>query len=176
MKLFKIAELGGFKQWFGWGFPPILLGALAIAYLHSLAIGLGASAVLLAWFYEGGRTTCSRCAYYATSKCGLPGLIAPFLTERKSAASLSLERVRSHMRLDMAVILFINALYAIEPWFLPLALVWTAGAWRISFGPKRHHGLLVRLRAKPAGDGAARPTIRILQVRMRESSESGAKL
>jgi hypothetical protein len=159
MKLFNVAELGNFKLWFGWGFPPILLGALVITYFHSVPIGLGASAVLLAWFYESGRTTCSRCAYYGTSKCGLPGLIAPFLTERKSAASLPLEQVRSHMRLDMAVILFINALYAIEPWYLPLALVWTVGAWRISLGPKRHHRLLARLRSSPAGKGL--PTRRI---------------
>ncbi len=159
MKLFSVAELGSFKWWFGWGFPPIPLGALAIAFFHSLPTGLGASAVLLAWFYESGRTTCSHCAYQGTSKCGLPGLIAPFLTERKSAAPLPLEGVRSHMRLDMAVILFINGLYAIEPWFLPLALVWTVGAWRISFGPKRHHGLLARLRSDPARRGL--PTRRI---------------
>ncbi len=63
------------------------------------------------------------------------------------------------MRLDMAVILFISALYAIEPWFLPFAVVWTVGAWRISLGPKRLHGLLAKLRSSPAGKGL--PTRRI---------------
>ncbi len=147
MKSFRDSTLGSFKIWFGWGFPPILLGSVIIAFVHSLWVGLGASFVLLLWFYEGGRTTCSRCAYYGTSKCGLPGLIAPLLTERRSAASLSLEKIRSHMHLDMLVIFFINALYLLEPWFLPLALAWTLGAWQISFGPKRHHGLMVQLRA-----------------------------
>lgn len=147
MKSFRDSTLGSFKIWFGWGFPPILLGAVAIAFVHGLGTGFATAAVLLLWFYEGGRTTCSRCAYYGTSKCGLPGLIAPLLTERRTAASLSLEKIRSHMHLDMLVIFFINALYLLEPWFLPLALAWTLGAWQISFEPKRHHGLMVQLRA-----------------------------
>ena len=146
MNAFKLSDIGSFKIWFGWGFPPILLGAVVIAFFHDWGTGLATAAVLLLWFYEGGRTTCSRCAYYGTSKCGLPGLIAPLLTERRSPASLSLEKIRSHMHLDMLVIFFINALYLLEPWFLPLAMIWTIGAWRISFGPKRHHGLMVQLR------------------------------
>lgn len=110
MKIFRDTELGSFKIWFGWGFPLILLGTVAIAYFHILWVGLAVSAVLLLWFYEGGRTTCSRCAYDATSKCGLPGLIAPLLTKRRSAASLSVEKIHSHMHLQMIVIFFVNAL------------------------------------------------------------------
>ena len=162
MKSFRDSTRGSFKIWFGWGFPPILLGAVILAFIHSLWIGLCVSFVMLLWFYEGGRTTCSRCAYYGTSKCGLPGLIAPLLTERRSAASLSLEKILSHMHLDMLVIFFINALYLLEPWLLPVALAWTLGAWRISFGPKRHHGLMLRLRDRPVGDTQVKTMIPII--------------
>ena len=162
MKALKLADIGSFKIWFGWGFPPILLGAVVIAFFHGWGTGLATTAVLLLWFYEGGRTTCSRCAYYGTSKCGLPGLIAPLLTERRSAASLSLEKIRSHMHLDILVIFFINALYLLEPWFLPLAVIWTIGAWRISFGPKRHHGLMVQFRARQSSKSIPIRQIRII--------------
>ncbi len=47
MKSFRDLTLGSFKIWFGWGFPPILLGAVIIAFVHSLWIGLGASFVPL---------------------------------------------------------------------------------------------------------------------------------
>lgn len=164
MKSFRDSTLGSFKIWFGWGFPPVLLGAVIIAFAHSIWIGLGATTVMLLWFYEGGRTTCSRCAYYGTSKCGLPGLIAPLLTERRSAASLSLEKIQSHMHLDMIVIFFINALYLLQPWLLPLAAMWTLGAWHISFGPKRHHGLTVHLRAGQALQSSSMRKIPIISV------------
>ena len=82
-----------FPLWFGWGLPPVLAGALGISFTESWALGAAAAAVFLAWFYQTGRTSCSRCAYHGTAKCGLPGLIAPLLTPKKSADSLSPERV-----------------------------------------------------------------------------------
>lgn len=149
----NLFEQRPFTVWFGWGLPPVLAGALAIAFAESGPLGVAASAVFLAWFYETGRTTCSRCAYHGTAKCGLPGLIAPLLTQKKSAESLSPERIRSHLYLDLWMLIFFNGLYALQPWALPVSLVWSIGVWRISLGPKRHHGLLVRLRETP---GAAR--------------------
>ena len=137
---------GLFTLWFGWGLPPVLAGALAISFVESWPLGVAASAVFLAWFYETGRTTCSRCAYHGTSKCGLPGLIAPMLTPKKSSDSLSSERIRNHMHLDLWVLLFLNGLYALQPWALPVSVIWSIGVWHISLGPKRHHGLLYRLR------------------------------
>jgi hypothetical protein len=135
-----------FTLWFGLGFPPVLAGALAIAFAESWQLGTAASGVLLAWLYHTGQTTCARCAYYGTAKCGLPGLLAARLTERKPAESLSLERIRSHRQLDLWVVAFINGIYALQPWLLPLSLVWSLGVWCIALGPKRHHGLLHRLR------------------------------
>lgn len=146
MRTRKLFEQRLFTLWFGWGLPPVLAGALAISFAESWQLGAAASAVFLAWFYETGRTTCSRCAYHGTAKCGLPGLIAPLLTQKKPADSLSLERIRGHRNLDLWVLLFFNGLYALQPWALPVSLAWSIGVWRISLGPKRHHGLLYQLR------------------------------
>lgn len=109
-----------FTLWFGWGLPLVLAGALAISFTESWALGAAAAAVFLAWFYETGRTTCSRCAYHGTAKCGLPGLIAPLLTPKKSAESRSLERVRAHRYLDLWIRLLLNGLCALQAWALPL--------------------------------------------------------
>jgi hypothetical protein len=43
-----------------------------------------------------------------------------------------------------------NAIYCLEPLWLPMMLIWTIGAWLISFGPKRFHGLLFRLKTEHA--------------------------
>lgn len=86
-----------FTWWFGFGLPPLLAGALVIAFTQSTPLGLAACGVFIAWFYETGRTTCSRCAYFGTAKCGLPGLIAPLLTARKPTATLTDARIRSHL-------------------------------------------------------------------------------
>ncbi len=148
MRLRSLAGQRLFTWWFGFGLPPLLAGALAIAFAEHALLGGAAAAVFIAWFYETGRTTCSRCAYHGTAKCGLPGLIAPLLTEKKPAASLPLQRIEAHRRLDLWVLLFLNGLYALQPWWLPLSLVWSVGVWRIALGPKRHHGLLYRLRSR----------------------------
>lgn len=150
---------GLFTLWFGWGLPPVLAGALAISFAESWPLGVAASAVFLAWFYETGRTTCSRCAYHGTAKCGLPGLITPLLTQKKSPESLSPERIRSHLHLDLWVLLFFNGLYALQPWALPVSLIWSVGVWRISLGPKRHHGLLYRLREPQSPRATAKRSI-----------------
>lgn len=163
-----------FTLWFGLGLPPLVIGALAIAFAESGWLGAAASGVLLAWFYETGRTTCARCAYYGTAKCGLPGLIAPLLTEKKPAASLPPERIRSHLYLDLSILVFLNGLYAVQPWLLPASLIWSMGVWCISLGPKRHHGLLYRLRERPSPGGATLQRIPIVPIDAREEHSSPA--
>ena len=135
-----------FTYWFGFGLPLILIGALLIVFANSPYLGGAVLLTLLAWFYDTGRTTCSRCAYYGTAKCGLPGLIAPLLTEKKPANLISQARVRSHLRVDLWILALLNGIYSLEPALLPVTLLWSAGVWRISLGPKRYHGLLYRLR------------------------------
>ena len=162
MGIHKLSGQRLFTLWFGWGLPLVLLGALVISFAESWLLGAAASGVFLAWFYETGRTTCSRCAYHGTAKCGLPGLIAPLLVEKKSPESLSPERIRSHLYLDLWVLAFLNGLYALQPWLLPVPLIWSIGVWRISLRPKRHHGLLYRLREQPPAGVGTRHHIPIL--------------
>ena len=75
--------------------------------------------------------------------------IAPLLAETKSPESLPPERIRSHLYLDLWVLAFAIGLYALQPWLPPVPLIWSIGVWRISLGPRRHHGLLYRLREQP---------------------------
>lgn len=148
-----------FTYWFGFGLPLILIGALLIAFAYSPYLGGAVLLTLGAWLFDTGRTTCSRCAYYGTAKCGLPGLIAPLLTEKKPANLISQARVRSHLRVDLWILALFNAIYSLEPALLPVALLWSAGVWRISLGPKRYHGLLFRLRIPDTA--AAEPERRV---------------
>ena len=163
-----------FTLWFGLGLPPLLLGALAIAFAEAWWLGAAAASVFLAWFYESGRTTCSRCAYFGTAKCGLPGLIAPLLTQKKSPASLSPERIRSHLHLDLWILVFLNGLYALQPWWLAAPLIWSIGVWCISLGPKRHHGLLVQLRERPSAKGGKFRGIAIVPIERVQGGESAS--
>ena len=174
MKVRTLFGQSWFTLWFGLGLPPLLFGALGIAFAEAWWLGAAASGVFAAWFYESGRTTCSRCAYYGTAKCGLPGLIAPLLTPKQSPASLSPERIRSHRILDLWVLVLLNGLYSLEPWWLAAPLIWSIGVWRISLGPKRHHGLLYRLRERPLADAGALRSITIMRRARARSGERAA--
>ena len=151
-----------FTLWFGIGFPLIVAGTLFIAFGRHPLLGAAVLAVLLAWFYETGRTTCSRCAHFGTAHCGLPGLIAPLLTRRRSPSTLSRARVRSHFYLDLWILVFLNGIYCLEPMLLPAMVVWSLGAWRMALGPKRYHGLLHRLRSREDGDPEAAAGAQVL--------------
>lgn len=149
-----------FTLWFGIGFPLILAGTFFIAFRTDVFFGIAVTAVVCAWFYETGRTTCSRCAYSGTAKCGLPGLIAPLVTRRRSPATISAARIRRHLHLDLCMLLFLNVVYCLEPWLLPIMVIWSVGAWRIAVVPKRYHGLLYRLRVVEERGSQAKPGVR----------------
>lgn len=163
-----------FTLWFGIGFPLILAGTLYIAFDRHTLLGVAVLAVLMAWFYETGRTTCSRCAHFGTAKCGLPGLIAPLLTHRRSPATVSRARIRSHFHLDLCILILLNGVYLLEPWWLPVMVVWSLGAWCISLGPKRYHGLLHRLRRREERDTEARADAQVIVWKDRPRGRSAA--
>jgi hypothetical protein len=146
-----------FTIWF-WMSAPILIGGLAIAFASCVWFGLLASVLAAVWFWETGETTCSRCPSYGTFRCGVPGKLVPLFWKRKSAASVSPSRIRLHFYFDVFLLLCVNATYILHPWLLPLALIWTAGAWWISLGPKRYHGLLHRLK-EPDKAGSRRVSL-----------------
>jgi hypothetical protein len=137
-----------FTMWF-WLGAPLLLGAFMIAFVTSLYLGLLFSALVAIWFWDMGETTCSRCSCYGTLGCGVQGKIIPLFWRKKSMASASPRRFRMHFYFDLFMLGVVNLVYCLEPVFLPIVLLWTLGAWWISFGPKRFHGLLFRLRPQP---------------------------
>jgi hypothetical protein len=129
-----------------WFAVPLLLGAFVIAFVTNAYIGLLWSILFAVWFWDSGETTCSRCSSYGSLNCGVQGKIIPLFWKRRSPASASRRRIRFHYYLDLLMIAAMNAVYCLEPIFLPIVLIWTLGAWLISLGPKRFHGLLFRLR------------------------------
>ncbi|WP_169978571.1 hypothetical protein [Tautonia rosea] len=139
-----------FTYWFGLGVPPFLIGAVAIAFVHGLWLGLATTAVILAWLVETFRTTCSRCPFFGTGRCGLPGLIAPLLFTRRSG-SVSSRRIRLHLAADLGMMAIVNAIYGLEPIFLPAVLLWSLVALMTVYGPKRFHGLLFQLKTEAKG-------------------------
>jgi hypothetical protein len=137
-----------FTLWFWFG-APLLLGALIIAYATGLYLGLAFTALTLVWFWDMGDTTCSRCSSYGTLGCGVQGKIIPWFWKKKSMASASPGRIRLHFYFDLVMMGLVNLLYCLAPIFLPVVILWSLGAWWISFGPKQFHGLLFRLKTEP---------------------------
>src|SRR5262245_53435912 len=136
-----------FGVWFGLFLPPITVGAMVLAFGHSLAIGFVTAAFLLAWVVKTGRTTCRRCWAYGSFGCGLPSLVAPVFGSRLPAHSLSRPRILLQHGVDVSGAVFLNLLYQwLFPGMSPLVLLWIAGAWWLVGRRKRFHGLLPQLR------------------------------
>lgn len=135
-----------FTLWFGFYFPLVAMGTLIIAFATHLYLGLLTLLLAVAWISETALTTCRRCAFYGTARCGLPGLLVPMLLKRASPESISPARIKAHYYTDVFVLLYMNAIYCLDLSFLPAMLIWSLGAWNIVLGPKRYHGLLHRLK------------------------------
>jgi hypothetical protein len=150
-----------FTLWF-WMGAPLAVGALVVAFATCVYFGLLASALAALWFWDMGETTCSRCSSYGTFGCGVQGKLIPLFWKRKSLASASQRRIRLHFFFDIFIVILVNATYVLYPVFLPVVLLWTAGAWWISFGPKRFHGLLFRLKAPPEASKSGRLSLPVV--------------
>jgi len=140
-----------FTFWFGWGIPPFLIGTVVVAFLQSVAFGIVALVVTSVWAWDTFSTTCRRCPFYNSTKCGIPSAIVPLFFKKKSAYSISLNRVRLHYYADAAMIVFVNFVYAHEPVIFPVVALCSLIGWLTVFRPKKFHGLLFRL-ASPNGD------------------------
>jgi hypothetical protein len=137
-----------FTVWFGLGIPPFLFGTVAVAFMQNLWFGVVAALVTIAWAFETFATTCRRCAFYGSAKCGAPGLLVPLIFEKKHPRSISLFRVRIHFYADILMILFVNLVYRNVPVLFPLVATGSAIGWFLVFSPKKYHGLLYRLNEK----------------------------
>lgn len=136
-----------FTVYFGFGIPPVLYGTVIISYKLGIVAGLFVTAFVAAWHVDTFVTVCSRCSFYGTNKCGLPGLIAPKLVSRKDRFSASVRRIRAHLIFDIGLIVLVNTV-----WFLAYFPFWivvgvcTFGGYLTVFKRKRFHGLLYRLK------------------------------
>jgi hypothetical protein len=148
-----------FTWGFGVGYPLLGAGALIISFWISLYLGALTVLVLLMHIFVSFRTTCRRCPFYGTAKCGLPGLVIPWIFAKRPATELSTTRIRGHFIFDLVCLLYLTGVFCLQHWLLPPAVVWLLGAWVISFGPKRYHGLLHRLPKSTAPHQSARISI-----------------
>ncbi|NMR28081.1 hypothetical protein HH219_21630 [Pseudoalteromonas sp. NEC-BIFX-2020_015] len=135
-----------FSLWFGIGIPPFLIGTIYFSFLISFLHGMVSASIVVLWVFETFSTTCRRCQFYGTMKCGLPSMIVPMIYEKKSPLSLSVSRVKIHYFLDVAMIVYVNFIYAHFPFLFPFVLIGSIVGWMIVFKNKRFHGLLWRLK------------------------------
>ncbi len=147
-----------FTLWFGIGIPPFLIGTVVVAFGHNLLFGVITLVVTIAWLIETFVTTCRRCPYYGSARCGIPSLVTPLIFKKQSPLSISVGRVRLHYYADLCMIFFVNIVYWQMPAVFPVVLCCSLIGWLVVFRPKRFHGLLFRL--APAGGGPSRSRAR----------------
>ena len=134
-----------FTLWFGIGYPLLAAGALSISFWTGLYLGALTVLFILIHIFVSFRTTCRCCPFYGTANCGLPGMVVPWFFAKRPANELSTGRIRGHFIFDLVCLFYLTGIFCFQPWLLPLAVAWFLGAWLISLGPKRYHGLLHRL-------------------------------
>lgn len=139
-----------FTLYFGLGIPPALFGSVGVAYRLGIGAGVVATVVVGAWLFETFATVCRRCPFYATTKCGLPGMVVPLIFGRRSAHEITRRRIAVHRGLDLAMVGFVNVIYLLAlPALWPLIALCTVVGWVFVLRPKRFHGLAHRLRTEP---------------------------
>ena len=158
-----------FTHYFGIGIPPALVGAIYAAGRISLTAGVAMFLLQLTWALVLVNKGCSRCRFYGTTKCGLPGKVAELVVAKKDPWTISTNAVRWLHRSDLAIIVAVNLAYAIG-WteIYPVIAICTLGGWLTVFRRKRFHGLLYRLRdathAPDHVEGGAQPSAQPVSV------------
>lgn len=143
--MLKISDKRLFTVWFWFGVP-LLLGGLGIAFLNSWLLGLLTLLLLVGWVWHLADSACSRCSSYGTTECGIQGRIVLLIWKKRSVTGASQWRLRLQYYLDLAMMVYMNAVYTLFLPLLPVVIVWSIGAWFIVYGPSRYHGLLFKLR------------------------------
>lgn len=133
----------------GVAYPCIALGAIYLSFRMHPLLGVLTATVLAAWAINSFATTCRRCQFYGTSKCGLPGLVVPYFFEKRSVGSLPHWRIWANYYADLALMVYLNAIYLVRPMIAPLVGCATIVVWLVIYRRKRFHGLMHRLRARP---------------------------
>jgi hypothetical protein len=145
-KSMRITSYRLFYFFCGVVYPCIALGAMYISFRTHPLIGVLTALVLATWAINSFATTCRRCQFYGTSKCGLPGLVVPYFFEKRSVGSLAHWRIWANYYADLALMLYLNAIYLVHPMLAPFVGCATVVVWLVIYRRKRFHGLMHRLR------------------------------
>jgi hypothetical protein len=127
-------------------YPCIALGAVYLSFRAHPLFGIATALVLAIWALNSFATTCRRCSFYGTSKCGLPGLVIPYFFEKRSVGSLPRWRIWANYYGDLALMLYLNAIYLLQPRLSPLVVCATGIVWIVIYRRKRFHGLMHLIR------------------------------
>ena len=134
-----------FTFWFGLGIPPFLIGTVFVAFWSSFVFGVVTFAVTVVWLVDTVVTTCRRCPYYGSAKCGVPSLVTPLMFAKASPIDISIRRIKMHYYADLGMICYVNFVYWHLPTVFPIVFVCSFVGWLVVFRRKKFHGLLFRL-------------------------------
>jgi hypothetical protein len=129
-------------------YPAIAGGAIIITYEAHFLFGALTLAILIAWVWHSFSTTCSRCQFYGTNRCGIPGLVVPYFFKKRSTAGLPIWRIWTNYYSDIGLMMYLNAVYLLRPVLLPVVLSATAIVWFVVYRRKRFHGLMHLLKER----------------------------
>lgn len=128
-------------------YPCIALGAVYLSFRAHPIFGITTALVLASWALNSFATTCRRCAFYGTSKCGLPGLVIPYFFEKRSAGSLPRWQLWANYYTDIGLMVYLNAIYLLQPILSPIVICATGIVWTVIYRKKRFHGLMHLIKA-----------------------------
>ena len=120
----------------------VAFGAVYLSFRAHPLLGIMTALVLASWALNSFATTCRRCAFYGTSKCGLPGLVIPYFFEKRSASSLPRWRIWANYYTDIGLMVYLNAIYLLQPMLSPIVICATGIVWMVIYRKKRFHGLM----------------------------------
>ena len=130
-------------------YPVIVIGAILISFRYSMWLGILTSCILIYWVSYSFSTTCCRCQYYGSSKCGVPGIIVPYLFKKKSISNLPHWRIWINYSNDIFLMVYLNCIYALVPLLFPFVFSATLIVYIVVYRKKKFHGLMHVLRKKP---------------------------
>ena len=130
-------------------YPMIALGAIVISFYQNIWFGVLTSFILIYWISYSFSTTCCRCQFYGSKKCGLPGIIVPFLFKKKSINNLPRWRIWVNYYNDIFLMVYLNSVYIFIPLIFPFVLASTVLVYVVVYRQKRFHGLMYILKKKP---------------------------
>lgn len=128
-------------------YPLVMLGAVVLSFVESIWLGFLTVGILAYWMFYAFATTCCRCQFYGSSKCGLPGMVVPHLFKKKSITGLPLWRIKLNYCNDMGLMVYLNAVYVLLPLLLPVIVFSTWLVYQVVYKQKRFHGLMHILKA-----------------------------